>query len=157
DDLLMSEGRTALVTKWRTLKGFEKELEAREKLNEMKQKKRGIRLIDEAMMKEVLTEEEQRLIEENECLQRIIEHINNVVLYKWERPFKTKSILLYSSRPNTGKTSLIRKLAEHCPIYHFPRGEWFHGYKNQTFWGMLWNEVNIKGWDIENLKNMLEG
>jgi hypothetical protein len=156
-DLLVSEGRTALVTKWRTLKSFEKEYEAERKLIDLMKKKKGIKLIDKELIEANLTKEEKEIIEKDSGLQKIIEHINNVVKYKWERPFKTKNLLLYSSKPNTGKTSLIRKLGEHCPIFHFPRGEWFHGYKNQTFWGMLWNEVNIKGWDIENLKNMLEG
>lgn len=156
-DLLRSKGKNALVTKWRTLKSFEKELEAEEKLYSTIQKKKGIKLITESLMREVLTEEEMRLIQENEELRTIISHINHVVEYKWQRPFKTSNLLIYSSEPNTGKTSLIRKIAEYCPIHNFPRGDWFHGYRNETFWGMLWNEVDIKGWKMEDLKNMLEG
>jgi hypothetical protein len=156
-DLLRNEGRNALVTKWRPLKAFEKELEAEEKLNETIAKKTGIMYIDENVMREKLTEHELRLVSEYEELRTIIAHINQVVKFRYNRPFKTKNLLIYSSQPDTGKTSLIRKIGQHCPIYHFPRGEWFHGYKNYTFWGMLWNEVNIKGWDVENLKNMLEG
>jgi hypothetical protein len=157
EDLFRGEGAYALATKWRALKVFEREMADQKKIQEMRETKRGIKLIDEDLIREKLTIEECRLVEENEELKVIIEHINNVIKYKWKRPFKTKNLLIYSDEPNTGKTSLIRKLGEHCPIFHFPRGEWFHGYKNQTFWGMLWNETDVKGWKMEDLKNMLEG
>jgi hypothetical protein len=156
-DLLRSEGRNALVTKWRPLKAFEKEIELEEKLDETIRRKRGMKYIDDDLIRERLTEDERKLVEENDEIRTIIKHMNHVVEYKWRRPFKTPNLLLYSSEPNTGKTSLIRKIGEYCPIHHFPRGEWFHGYKNETFWGMLWNEVDIKGWKMEDLKNMLEG
>ena len=157
EDLFKSEGVAAIATKWRTLKNFEIEQEDQRRLREMMLKKKGIRLIDEDLKRKVLTEEEIKLVNENEEIKTIIKHINHVVEYKWNRPFKTPNLLIYSSKPNTGKTSLIRKIGEYCLIHNFPRGDWFHGYKNNTFWGMLWNEVDIKGWKMEDLKNMLEG
>ena len=65
-------------------------------------------------------------------------------------------LLLYGE-PESGKTTLIRKLMEYCPIYGFPRDEWFHGYKSFIFLGILWNEMTLTGIDVEMLKNFLEG
>jgi hypothetical protein len=82
--LLRNEGRNALVTKWRTLKAFEQELETKQKIDEMKSNKRGIKHIDDSLMKEKLTAEEIRLVGEYEELRTIIRHINHVVQYKLE-------------------------------------------------------------------------
>ena len=122
-----------------------------------KQKLKGIRIIDDVLMNEVLSSEEVKLIEKDKGLQKIIEHINKVMIYKGNKPFKDKHILIWSKGVNKGKTSLIRKLMEHCPMYGFPTDQWFHGYKSFTFWGIFWNEMKISGYDIDMLKNFLEG
>jgi hypothetical protein len=146
-----------LATKWRSIKNWESEKQEERRLAEMQKDKKGIRLIDEDLMKEVLTEEEIGLIEKDEGLRKIIRHINQTVEYKWKKPFKMKSILIWSRKVGVGKTSLIHKISEYCPIYHFPRDKWFHGYKSNTFWGILWNEMDLKGADINMLKNFFEG
>ena len=137
DDLFKGDSSSIhlLATKWRSIKNWENEFKERKKLAEMNEKKNGVKIIDESLMKEVLNEKERELIEKGEGLRKIIEHINNVTEYKWNRPFKTKSLLIWSERPGVGKTSLIRKLMEHCPMYGFPRDQWFHGYKSELFWG----------------------
>ena len=122
-----------------------------------KQNLRGIRLIDECLMNEVLSSEEMAMIEKDLGLRLIIEHINKVMLYKGNKPFKDKHLLIWSRGVNKGKTSLIRKLMEYCPMYGFPTDQWFHGYKSNEFWGIFWNEMKIAGYDVDMLKNFLEG
>jgi hypothetical protein len=146
-----------LATKWRTLKSWEKEKTEEKKLAQINKVKKGIKYIDNQLMKENLTLKEYKLIKNNDGLQLIVKHLNNVSKYKWDRPFKTKNLLIWSEKVDKGKTSLIRKLMEYCPMYGFPRDQWFHGYKSYTFWGMLWNEITLKGVDVEMLKNFLEG
>ena len=124
---------------------------------ERKQGLRGIRLIDECLMNEVLSSEEMAMIEKDKGLRLIIEHINKVMIYEGNKPFKDKHLLIWSKGVNKGKTSLIRKLMEHCPMYGFPTDQWFHGYKSNEFWGIFWNEMKIAGYDIDMLKNFLEG
>jgi hypothetical protein len=146
-----------LVTKWRSIKNWENEFNERKQLIEMNKKKKGIRLIDENLIREKLTLEEYELVQNNEDLRTIIAHLNNVTEHKWKKPFKMKNLLIWSEGVDKGKTSLIRKIMEYCPMYGFPRDQWFHGYKSNTFWGILWNEMTLKGVDVEMLKNFLEG
>lgn len=146
-----------LATKWRSIKAWEQEYIEERRLAELKKAKKGIKKIDEELMKEVLTEQEYKWIKQDEGLQKIVEHINQMTEYKWNKPFKMKNLLIWSREVDKGKTSLIRKLMEYCPVYGFPIDEWFEGYKSETFWAILWNEMNLIGFDLEMLKNFLEG
>jgi hypothetical protein len=159
DDLFIEDKPSlhALATKWRSIKSWNQEYEEKRKLAEMLKLKRGIRKIDKELMKERLTRKEMQWIRQDEGLQKIIKHINQMIDNKWSRPFKTKNLLIWSKGVNKGKTSLIRKLMEYCPMYGFPRDEWFHGYKSGEFWGILWNEMTLVGTDLEMLKNFFEG
>jgi hypothetical protein len=122
-----------------------------------KQKLKGIRLIDKGLIEANLAKEEKEMIEKDSGLQKIIEHINNIMVYKWNRPFKMKNLLIWSKGVDKGKTSLIRKIMEYSPMYGFPRDQWFQGYISNRFWGILWNEMTLVGIDIDMLKNFLEG
>lgn len=122
-----------------------------------KQKLKGIKYIDEGLMKEVLAESEMRKIERDKGLKKIIEHINKICIYKGNKPFKDKHLLIWSHGVNKGKTSLIRKIMEYCPMYGFPTDQWFHGYESNEFWAIFWNEMKMVGYDIDMLKNFLEG
>jgi hypothetical protein len=159
DDLFKGNNNSVhlLATKWRSVKNWESEFEQRKKLVEINERKKGIRHIDKNLMKKQLTRKEYQMMIHDSGLQTIVDHVNNMMQYKWNRPFKTKSLLIWSNKPGVGKTSLIRKLMEYCPMYGFPRDQWFHGYKSNTFWGILWNEMTLTGVDVEMLKNFLEG
>jgi hypothetical protein len=147
----------ALITKWRSLKAWEHEHTEEKRLAQMRIERRGIKLIDKELIEANLTKEEKEMIEKDSGLQKIIEHINQMIDYKWLRPFKMKNLLIWSKGVNKGKTSLIRKIGEKVPLYGFPVDQWFEGYKSSTFWGILWNEMNLIGMDIEMLKNFFEG
>lgn len=147
----------AIATKWRGIKAWEQEYLEMRRMVEITKKKKGIRLIDDELMQEVLSSEERDLIASGEPLKAIIRHINQMIEHRWNKPFKMKNILIWSRKVGIGKTSLIHKIAEYCPIFSFPRDKWFHGYKSKKFWGILWNEMDLKGVDINMLKNFLEG
>ena len=146
-----------LATKWRSVKNWESEHGEEKKLAEIKKTRKGIKYIDEALMNEVLSEEEVEMIKKDVELQKIIEHINKVMIYRGNKPFKDKHLLIWSYGVDKGKTSLIRKLMQYCPMYGFPTDQWFHGYKSNEFWAMLWNEMTLNGVDVDMLKNFLEG
>ena len=146
-----------LATKWRSIKNWENEYGEEKKLAEIRRTKKGIKLIDECLMNEELSSEEVEMIRKDKGLRLIIEHINKVMKYKGNKPFKDKHILIWSKGVDKGKTSLIRKLMEHCPMYGFPTDQWFHGYKSNEFWGIFWNEMTLTGIDVDMLKNFLEG
>jgi hypothetical protein len=146
-----------LATKWRSLKTWEVEKQQEKKLLEINKRKQGIKKIDENLMREYLNLEELELMKKDRGLQIIVRHINKLIEYKWSRPFKTKNLLIWSEKPGVGKTSLVRKIMEYCPMYNMPRDQWYHGYKSGVFWGILWNETTLKGVDVEMLKNFLEG
>jgi hypothetical protein len=124
---------------------------------EAKEKLKGIRYIDDALMKERLKPEDIKKIEGDSGLRKIIEHINHITVYRGKRPFKMKNLLLWSKGPGKGKTSLFNKLTEYCPSYGFPRDGWFHGYESDCFWVIHWNEITFAGYDLEMLKNFYEG
>jgi hypothetical protein len=124
---------------------------------ERKQRLKGIRYIDKELMKDVLSEKELKKIEGDKGLQKIIDHINKITIYKGNKPFKDKHLLIWSKGVNKGKTSLIRKLMEYCPMYGFPTDQWFYGYKSNEFWGIFWNEMKLSGMDVDMIKNFFEG
>jgi hypothetical protein len=133
-------------------------LEIKELRNwERKQQLKGIKLIDKELIEASLNKEEREMIEKDSGLQKIIEHINKIMIYKGNKPFKDKHLLIWSRGVNKGKTSLVRKIMEYCPMYGFPTDQWFHGYKSNEFWGIFWNEMKLVGYDIDLLKNFFEG
>ena len=76
--------------------------------------------------------------------QAIVDKLNQIVTYRSHRPFKSKQLLLVG-KPNTGKTSLVRAIQQHCPTYHLDVSNWFPNYRDNVYSLFFWDEFKLKG------------
>ena len=106
--------------------------------------KPGFKYIDRALIEQRLTNDELRLYDSWEGYQVIVDKLNQIVLHGCERPFKSKQLLLVG-KPNTGKTSLVRQLQQHCAVYHLDVSNWFPNYRDKVYSLLFWDQFKLKG------------
>ena len=86
----------------------------------------------------------------------ILSKINEVLVYGFDRPHKTKNLLIVGP-PNTGKTSLALQIQKHVSVYYMGVHNWFPSYRNRIYKMILWNQFNLKCMAYPQLLNFLEG
>ena len=106
--------------------------------------KPGFRFIDRALIQSQLSSEQLKTYDSWNGYQTIVNYLNQMVTYKFERPFKSKQLFLIG-RPNIGKTSLVRQLQKHSPIYHMDVSNWFPNYRDNVYSAIFWDEFKLKG------------
>lgn len=89
--------------------------------------------------------------------QPIIDCLEQMNKFGYQRPQKTPNLLLFSKNPNKGKTTFLNLLSKHYPTFSFPTDGWFDGYKNNFYKLISWNEVTFIGYKITDLLLHLEG
>jgi len=125
--------------------------------NEILINKPGIKLITPQLIKKKLTSKELKTFYNCKYYQVIVDHINQISKYGYERPHKTKNLFIYGP-PNTGKTSLSLEIKKHCPVYHLgTKNGWFPCYKHNIYKMMTWDEFNLKTLPYPDLLKLLEG
>lgn len=119
--------------------------------------KGGIKYIDQALIKSVLTEQEVHTFYSWDGYQTVVDHINMIAKWGFCRPHKTSNLLLVG-RPNTGKTTLTRKLSQYVGAYPLgTKGSWFPGYKDQVYKLLKWDEFTLRIYPYDMLLKLLEG
>lgn len=98
----------------------------------------------EVILERLTSEEYKVYLQHRTLYDRIIAKLNEVVEYRFQRPFKSKQLLLVGP-PDTGKTSLIRELQKHCSVYHMDISNWFPAYKDHVYSVIAWNQFKLKG------------
>ena len=73
------------------------------------------------------------------------------------RPLKSKNLLLWSSNPSVGKTTLTLELKKYLRTFDFPTDGWWDGYDDGFYDLVVWNECNFVGWQISDLNRLFEG
>ena len=118
----------------------------------------GFKLITRSLAKQVLTQREYRLYTRHRQIYGlIVSKINEIVQHKFDRPFKSKQLLLVGAA-NTGKTSLIRQIQKHTAVYHMDVTNWFPSYRDGVYPVIAWNEFKLKGgMSHTDLLKFLEG
>ena len=107
--------------------------------------KPGFKLITKNLAKQVLTQKQyRRYTKYVQIYGKIVLKINEIVQYKFDRPFKSKQLLLVGP-PDTGKTSLIRQIQKHCAVYHMDVSNWFPAYRDRVYTLIAWNQFKLKG------------
>ena len=74
-----------------------------------------------------------------------------------EREYKKPMLHLWSTEPNTGKTSLLHFLQHISPCYIWPDDNWFDTYNDNVYQWITWDEWSPKGWDGPFLNRFLAG
>ena len=124
--------------------------------NKLLKSKPGIRKIDDELIRSTLTTSELELFHSWSGYQTIVDKINDIGIFKSNRPFKSKQLLLVGP-PDTGKTSLINKLQPHIPIYPMGVSNWFPRYASNTYRAIAWNQFRLNLMPYPQLLQFLEG
>lgn len=117
----------------------------------------GFKLITRQLIQQRLSPSQLTLFNSWSGYQKIVDKLNEIIEYRWNRPFKTKQLLLVG-RPNTGKTSLVRAIEEYCSTYHLDVSNWFPNYKDGVYSLCFWDQFKLKGgFSYTNLLKFLQG
>lgn len=112
--------------------------------NQFMANKPCFKFIDRALIEFRLSSQELAVYDSWDGYQVIVDKLNQVPTYGCKRPFKSKQLLLVG-RPNTGKTSLILHLQNHCAVYHMDVTNWFPNYCDGVYKLFLWDQFKLKG------------
>ena len=120
--------------------------------------KPGFKVITKNLAKQALTQKQYRWYTSHVGIYgKIVGKINEIVERKFDRPFKSKQLLLVGPA-NTGKTSLIRQIQKHTAVYHMDVSNWFPSYRDGVYPVIAWNEFKLKGgMSHTDLLKFLEG
>ena len=118
--------------------------------------KPGLRMITPELIRAQLSDQEYTLFKSDDIYMRIVDKINDIVLYKCHRPHKAKALFL-SGEPNTGKTTLGLALQSYVGTFTFPDDGWWQGYESDVFQMILWNQFDLRRFAYPTLLKFLEG
>ena len=106
--------------------------------------KTGFKYINRAHIEACLNLSQLKVYDSWAGYQIIVDYLNQIPTYRYKRPFKSKQLFLVGI-PNTGKTSLIRQIQNHCAAYHMDVSNWFPRYQNQVYPLIFWDQFKLKG------------
>ena len=118
--------------------------------------KPGLRMITPELIKARLTPTEYDLFYSTDVYQRIVDRINDIVIFGCHRPHKSKALFL-TGAPNTGKTTLGLALRAKVSAFTFPDDGWWQGYQSDVFKIIIWDEFNLKRFSYPVLLKFLQG
>ena len=116
----------------------------------------GIQHITKQLIQATLSPEELFLYDSWMGYQVIVDHLNQIPTYGFNRTHKLKNLLVVG-RPNIGKTTLARKIREFVAVYSFGVDNWFPHFENWIYPMILWNQFYLRAMPYGQLLNILEG
>lgn len=116
----------------------------------------GIKKITRDFIESSLTPLELTKYDSWDGYQKIVDHLNDIPIYGFNRPHKKRNLMIVG-RPNTGKTTLARKIRQYVAVYSFGVENWFPRYQNWVYPMILWNQFYLKAMPYGQLLNVLEG
>ena len=118
--------------------------------------KPGITYIDRALIQARLTFEQLRLYDSWFGFQTIVDYLNQIPTYGWERPFTSKQLYI-SGRSRVGKSYLIRTLTQYTSTYPVGTQNWFPKFDNFTYKLMSWDQPDFGMMSIEQMLQLFDG
>lgn len=123
--------------------------------------KPGIVPITEELIRSRLSSEELETFYKYPCFQTIVDHINQIPQYGYNRPHKTLNLFIYGPR-GVGKTSLLNEgpvnLKELVPCYDINlQNKYLNVYFNRTYGFISWNEFKYTDFSPTWILKLLEG
>lgn len=106
--------------------------------------KPGFKFISRGLIQSQLTPSQLKTFDSWKGYQTIVDRLNQIHTHGCNRPFKSKQLLLIGP-PNTGKTSLVRQVQNHCAVYHMDVTTWFPNYRDGVYKLIFWDQFKLKG------------
>ena len=125
------------------------------------QAKPGLRYISRALILQRLTPEQLSVFDAHPCFQTIVNHLNQIPTYKFERPHKTPNLFIYGPH-GIGKTSFINQgpvnLASLVPHYDINiQNKYLNRYYNHVYGFISWNEFKYTDFSPTWVLKLLQG
>ena len=133
--------------------------------NKLLASKPGFKYIDRALIQSKLTPSELEQYDSWSGYQIIVDHLNQIPTYKWQRPVKTKNLMI-TGEPNTGKSALfwqtypkppLNPLNSHVSVYPMGMKNWFPAYRSEVHSAILWNETKLTNYSYDVILQLLDG
>ena len=118
--------------------------------------KPGLRMITPELIRAKLSDQEFIQYHSDTLYQRIVDKINDIVIYGCNRPHKAKALFL-CGQPNTGKTTLGLAIQQRVETFTFPDDGWWQGYESDVFKMILWNQFDLRRFSYPTLLKFLQG
>lgn len=154
-EFVKENGYARYIRNWASVKGKLKDVQTAACNLELKAKP-GIRLINDRLIRATLTESQYLDYLSWSGYQSIVDYINEIFHYGCRRPFKAKQLLLVGP-PNSGKTTLNRRLSEFVATYEVGLAKWFPAYTDGVYRFFSWNEFSLNSMPYPTLLKLLEG
>ena len=116
----------------------------------------GMKAITPRLIQKSLTSDQLTTYKSWDGYQKIVDLLNDVPRYSFNRPHKLKNLMLVG-RPKIGKTLLARKIRQYVAVYSFGVENWFPHYENWVYPMILWNQFYLRAMPYGQLLNVLEG
>ena len=125
------------------------------------QKKPGIRPIDRVLVQQRLSPQELVVFDLYPCFQKIVDFLNQIPRYRYDRPHKTPNLYIYGPR-GIGKTSFINQgptnLAQLVPHYDINlQNKYLNRYYNHVYDFISWNEFKYTDFSPTWILKLLQG
>ena len=131
------------ISSWSSLKTKLKDMQVAAANLALKNKP-GFRFIDRHLIQSTLSPQQLLTFDSWSGYQLIVDKLNQIVSHGYNRPFKTKQLLLIG-KPDIGKTALIRQVQKYCSTYHMDTSNWFPKYRDGVYRLFAWNQFKLKG------------
>lgn len=118
--------------------------------------KPGIPYVDRALIQARLTSEQLRLYDSWPGFKTIVDYLNHIHTYGWERPVTSRQLYI-SGRSRVGKSYLIRTLTEYTSTYPVGTQNWFPRFTNFTYRLMSWDQPDFSMMSIEQMLQLFDG
>ena len=125
-------------------------------VNRLLRSRVGIQQITRQLIEASLSPQELALFDSWDGYQVIVDHLNQVPTYGFQRPHKLNNLMLVG-RPNIGKTVLAREIRKWVAVYSFGVDNWFPHFENYVYPMILWNQFYLRAMPYGQLLNVLEG
>lgn len=127
--------------------------------------KPGFRIIDDALISQVLLPSEVEEYYSWTGYSRIVSYLNSIISAGFRRPFKTLNLLI-TGPPSIGKTSLFHNphhsadrscVQDFCAVYPMGMTTWFPHYRSGVYGLILWNQAKLTSYSYDTILKLLEG
>jgi hypothetical protein len=160
DDYIEQHDLARHIPNWRCIKSKLNDIQ-QARIGRLQLLKPGIKYISRSLIQKRLSSQELITFDTYPCFQIIVDHLNQIPSYGFNRPHKTMNLLITGPK-NIGKTSLLEghpnSLDRYVGSYSVKlENKYLNSYKNNKYGFINWNEFKYSDFSPTWVLQFLEG
>ena len=163
EEFVRSHDLAHQISSWSSIKTKLKDMQVAAANLALKSKP-GFKYIDRSLIESRLSAQQLVLYDSWSGYQTIVDYLNQIILYGYKRPMKTKNLLI-TGPPSTGKTSLFEAdlaqshncVQNYTSVYPLGSKTWWPDYRSETYKLIFWNEAKLTSYSYDTILKVLEG